>query len=241
MSDDGGPKDRRQLEDLVNRARTELRQWTATPESDPGVALLELFALVAGLLSSQSDRLAAEAYLGSGHRHGWVGRRNEFEVEVDGHAWRQVTDLAGSGAEDRHYLVSRRADGATVIEFGDGVHGQRPPSNSSIGVRYWHAGTYLSVLMQQGRVTIDADESEHPSRPTCGVYRAVVVDNTDPLLQRRLLLRVPDIWGDEAVWAAACLPMSGAKGVPAVGDGVWIALESGDPSRPIWLGERVAD
>jgi Type VI secretion system/phage-baseplate injector OB domain len=241
MSDDGGPKDRPQLEDLVHRARTEVRDWTDTPESDPGVALLELFALVGDLLSSHSERLAAEAYLGSGHRHGSAGRRNEFEVEVDGQAWRQVTDLAGSGAEDRHYLVSRRDDGASVIEFGDGLHGQRPPSTSSIGVRYRHAGAYLSVLLQQGRVTIDTDESEHPPRPTCGVYRAVVLDNTDPLLQRRLLLRVPDIWGDEAVWAAACLPVSGAKGVPAVGDGVWIALESCDPSRPIWLGQRVAD
>ena len=68
-----------------------------------------------------------------------------------------------------------------------------------------------------------------------------MIDNTDPRLQRRLLLRAPDIWGDEAVWAAACLPVSGTEGVPGIGDGVWIALESCDPSRPIWLGQRVAD
>ncbi len=28
---------------------------------------------------------------------------------------------------------------------------------------------------------------------------------------------------------------------PTVGDGVWIALESCDPSRPIWLGQRITD
>ena len=179
MSDDAGPTDRPQLDDLVHRARTELRDWTDTPESDPGVALLELLALVGDLLSRHSERLATEAYLGSGHRPGSVGRRNDFVVEVDGHPWHQVTDLAGSGAEEHAYLVSRGDDGATVIEFGDGLHGQRPPSNSSIGVSYSHGGGYVSVLMQQGRVTLDTDENEPPSRPMCGVYRALVIDNTD--------------------------------------------------------------
>ena len=168
MSRDRGPTDRPQLEDLVHRARTELRDWTDTADSDPGVALLQLFAFVGDLLSSHSERLAAEAHLGG-------GRRNEIEVEVDGHPWHQVTDLAGSGAEDPHYLVSRRDDGASVIEFGDGVHGRRPPSNNSIGVRYRHAGAYSSVLLQQGRVIIDTDVSEEPVRATCGVYRATVL------------------------------------------------------------------
>lgn len=234
MSGDRGPTGRPQLEELVHRARTELRDWTDTADSDPGVALLQLFAFVGDLLNSHSERLAAEAYLGS-------GRRNEFEIEVDGHPWHQVTDLAGSGAEDPHYLVSRRDDGANVIEFGDGVHGRRPPSNNSIGVRYRHAGAYSSVLLQQGRVFIDNDVREELVRATCGVYRATVLDNADPLMQRRLLVRVPDFSGDEPMWAAACLPVPGTQEVPAVGDGVWIALESCDPSRPIWLGQRITN
>jgi len=173
MSGDRGPTGRPQLEELVHRARTELRDWTDTADSDPGVALLQLLAFVGDLLSSHSERLTAEAYLGS-------GRRNKFEIEVDGHPWHQVTDLAGSGAEDPHYLVSRRHDGASVIEFGDGVHGRRPPSNSSIGVRYRHAGAYSSVLLQQRRVFIDTDVSEEPVRATCGVYRVTVLDKRRP-------------------------------------------------------------
>ena len=234
MSADHGPTDRPQLEDLVNRARTELRDWTDTAPSDPGVALLELFAFLGELLNSHSEFLAAEAYLGG-------EPRNEFEIEVEGHPWHQVTDLAGSGAEDPHYLVTRRDDGASVIEFGDGVHGRRAPSNSSIGVRYRHSGAYSSVLLQQGRVIIDTDVSEEPVRAMCGVYRATVLENADPLMQRRLLVRVPDVSGDEHVWAAACLPVPGTQEVPAVGDRVWIALESCDPSRPIWLGQRITD
>lgn len=234
MSGDRGATDRPHLEDLVHRARTGLRDWTDTADSDPGVALLQLFALVGELLSSHSERLAAEAHLGG-------GRRNEIEVEVDGHPWHQVTDLAGSGAEDPHYLVSQRDDGASVIEFGDGVHGRRPPSDNSIGVRYRHGGGYSSVLLQQGRVIIDTDVSEEPVRAMCGVYPATVLTNADPLMLRRLLVRVPDVSGDEPVWAAACLPVPEAQEGPTVGDGVWIALESCDPSRPIWLGQRITD
>ena len=234
MSADRGRTGRPPLEDLVQRARTELRDWTDTADSDPGVALLQLFAFVGELINSHSERLAAEADLG-GERRSEV----EIQVEVEGHRWHQVTDLAGSGAEDPHYLVTRRDDGASVIQFGDGIHGRRPPSNNSIGVRYRHAGAYSSVLLQQGRVVIDADVSEQPVRATCGVYRATVLENADPLMQRRLLVRVPDVSADESVWAAACLPVPGTEQVPAIGDGVWIALESCDPSRPIWLGQRI--
>ena len=241
MSGDRGTTDQPGLEDLVHRARTKLRDWTDTADTDPGVALMELFAFVAELLSRHSDEIGAEAYLGTGRRRGSARRRHSFELEVDGQRWRQVTDFADSGAEDRHYVVSRRDDGASVIEFGDGVHGQRPPASSSIGVRYRQGGGYASVLLQQGRVIIDTDEGEEPSRSTCGVYAAVVLDNTDPLAQGRLFVRVPEVSGDEAVWAAACLPVAGATEVPAIGEGVWVALESCDPSRPVWLGRRTAD
>src|SRR5665647_2249766 len=57
MSRDRGPTDRPQLEDLVHRARTELRDWTDTADSDPGVALLELFAFVGDLLMRHSEWL----------------------------------------------------------------------------------------------------------------------------------------------------------------------------------------
>lgn len=234
MSGDRGPSDRPQLEDLVHRVRTGLRDWTDTADRDPGVALLQLFAFVGDLLSSHTEPVAAEAHLGG-------GRRNEIEVEVDGRLWHQVTDLAGSGAEDPHYLVRRRDDGASVIEFGDGVHGRRPPSDTSIGVRYRDGGGYSSVLLQQGRVVIDADVSEEPARTMCGVYPATVLDNADPLMHQRLLVRVPDVSGDEPVWAAACLQAPGIQEGPTVGDEVWIALESCDPSRPIWLGQRITD
>ncbi|MFK5647994.1 phage baseplate assembly protein V [Ornithinimicrobium sp. LYQ121] len=244
MISDDGAQERPDLDGLVIRARKELRGWTDQADIDPGVALVELLALVGDLLASHTQRLEGEGCLGSARRDASVGRRLELEleveVEVDGASWQQVADLAGSAPEDHHYLVRRREDGASVIEFGDGVHGRRPPSGSPIRVRRRYAGTYSSVVVQQGRVVLDTDENEELPRASCGLYRATVLDNADPLARQRLLVRIPEVSG-HPVWAAACLPVPGTTELPAIGVGVWIALELGDPSRPIWLGQRAVE
>lgn len=255
---DRGRTDPARLEELVDRARTDLRDWTDWNAHDPGVTMLELFAYVAELLGTYSESVAAEAHLGDGRRRwqapprenvarqgahhdaveGAVGVADHVEVAVDAEPWQQVADLANSRAEDRHYVVNRR-DGTSVVEFGDGVHGRRPSSDSSIGVRYRRARTYASVLLQEGRVTIDADVHEDPSPADGGVYRATVLDNADPLAQQRLLVRIPDLGAAEERWAAACLPAGGSHELPAVDDDVWVALEAGDAARPVWLGTCV--
>lgn len=169
MDEERSTTDRAGLDDLVQRARTELRDWTDQTDRDPGIALLELFAYVGELLSRYADRVADEAHLDTGRAR--PGRRERLALEVDGHRWCQVADLADSDADDQHYVVGRRADGASVVEFGDGVHGRRPPAGSSIGVRYRHAGRYSSVLVQEGRVVVDAEWTEESweddSPPTC--------------------------------------------------------------------------
>jgi hypothetical protein len=119
------------------------------------------------------------------------------------------------------------------------VHGRQPPSGSSIAVRYRDAGARSSVVQQQGRVLVDADVNEQRGHVACGVYRASVVDDVDPLGQRRLRVRVPDSGGGEPVWAEACLQAPDGQPGPAVGDEVWVAYEAGDLSRPVWLGHRV--
>lgn len=140
-----GRTDRLALEELLDRARVGLRDWTEHTDSDPGVTLLELFAYLAELLSSYSDLIADEAHLGT----------------------------------------------------------------------------------------------RTPRRAVEGIHQGVVLDNTDPLMQRRLLVRVPDVSGDDSLWAMACLPVPAPPGVPAIGDVVWLAFEGGDPARPVWLGRRL--
>jgi uncharacterized protein involved in type VI secretion and phage assembly len=74
-----------------------------------------------------------------------------------------------------------------------------------------------------------------------GKYRGTVTDIQDPLMMNRVRAKVPDVMGDlESGWAMPCLPFAGSGlgffALPAVGAGVWIEFEHGDPDYPIWAG-----
>lgn len=74
-----------------------------------------------------------------------------------------------------------------------------------------------------------------------GKYRGVVTDINDPLMTGRIKATVPDVLGDqESGWALPCAPFGGNQtgffALPAVGAGVWIEFEHGDPDYPIWSG-----
>ena len=80
-----------------------------------------------------------------------------------------------------------------------------------------------------------------PSNRFLGKYRGRVVDNADPRRIARLRAEVPDVLGREwSTWALPCLPFTGDRfghfSMPAVGSGVWIEFEQGDPSHPVWSG-----
>lgn len=52
-------------------------------------------------------------------------------------AWEPVESLKRAGPKDRVFTVEARADGTTVIRFGDGKHGAVPPAGGrNIRVRY---------------------------------------------------------------------------------------------------------
>ncbi|WP_157692920.1 phage baseplate assembly protein V [Pedococcus dokdonensis] len=154
----------------------------------------------------------------------------------------RLHELVGRARTDlRAWTDSGDADpGVALVELfayvGDllASYSDRVADEAYLGGR----GRYTSVVQQQGRVGLDTDWDEGASRRLCGVHRAVVVDDVDPLLQRRLLLRIPDVSGDATVWAAACLPVDDATDLPAIGAGVWVAFEAGNAAYPVWLGQR---
>ena len=79
------------------------------------------------------------------------------------------------------------------------------------------------------------------NQPFYGKYRATVLNNIDPMNLGRLMVQVPDVSNIlPSTWAKPCLPFAGIQSgmyvVPAIGSGVWVEFEHGDPDYPIWVG-----
>lgn len=70
-----------------------------------------------------------------------------------------------------------------------------------------------------------------------GVYRGIAHDIRDPLGQKRIKVRVPQLFGQDVTeWAWPVQFSSVDVQLPEVGQGVWVAFESGEPGFPVWLG-----
>ncbi len=74
-----------------------------------------------------------------------------------------------------------------------------------------------------------------------GKYRGLVIQNIDPEQIGRVLVQVPDVFGEvPASWAMPCVPAAGIQSgcfiVPPIGSKVWVEFEQGDPDYPIWTG-----
>jgi uncharacterized protein involved in type VI secretion and phage assembly len=74
-----------------------------------------------------------------------------------------------------------------------------------------------------------------------GKYRGTVLNNIDPLKIGRLMVQVADVSNVlPSTWAMPCVPFGGIQSgmfaVPAIGSGVWIEFEQGNPDYPVWVG-----
>lgn len=73
-----------------------------------------------------------------------------------------------------------------------------------------------------------------------GKYRGTVVDNVDPQRLGRIRAHVPAVSEETSAWAMPCVPFLSptleSLVVPAIGAGVWLEYEGGDPDLPIWTG-----
>lgn len=73
-----------------------------------------------------------------------------------------------------------------------------------------------------------------------GKYRGTVVDNVDPQRLGRIRAVVPSVSDEASGWAMPCVPFLSpaleSLVVPAIGAGVWLEYEGGNPDLPIWTG-----
>jgi hypothetical protein len=79
-------------------------------------------------------------------------------------------------------------------------------------------------------------KDEFGNRRFYGMYRAIVVDNSDPSSSRRLRLKIPQVLHEEITGWAWESESGISIGLPSAGEGVWVMFESGDPSFPVWMG-----
>ena len=70
-----------------------------------------------------------------------------------------------------------------------------------------------------------------------GVYRGTVVDNRDPQGHKRIKATVPQVLGSQQTeWIWPREDAHTKVAVPAIGQGVWVMFEGGDPAFPVWVG-----
>ena len=161
-----------------------------------------------------------------------------IDLQIDGEVWHRVASLENSGPEDRHFVVITDENGTTTVRFGDGEHAARLPTGADqVVAAHRSSKRFVAVVEQQGRVIVDKDWSEGglTTGRFYGVYRGVVTNNVDPTSQLRVQAQVTAVLGNQSLWAMPCRPV-GAAAVPAVGAGVWVAFEGGNPSLPVWMG-----
>lgn len=99
--------------------------------------------------------------------------------------------------------------------------------------------TFLDQIRTALRKIFAGDSLEEYGR-FYGCYRGFVHDNQDPETMGRLILEVPQVYGNQAYnyWAGPKGMYAGLQrgffALPQKGEGVWVSFENGDPQFPIW-------
>jgi hypothetical protein len=86
-----------------------------------------------------------------------TGVESSLTVRIDGVQWEEVPDLYRRGAAARVYKTSLTDDGKTIVEFGDGVSGARPPAGRDNIVADHSRGLGRAGNVRAGQLTLPLD------------------------------------------------------------------------------------
>jgi hypothetical protein len=82
------------------------------------------------------------------------GSESTLTLRVNDVLWREVPYLYGRGAGERVYATRLADDGTSVVEFGDGATGARPPTGQDNIVAAYRKGIGLDGLVKAGQVSL---------------------------------------------------------------------------------------
>jgi hypothetical protein len=150
------------------------------------------------------------------------GLRSTLSVWVGEVRWSPVGALAEAGPGAHVYIV-REQDGATVVQFGDGVNGARLPTGSANVRAVYRMGSGIAARVHAGQLTLptsraggvigvvnpapseggDDPEPVHAAR-TSAPLRVTTIDRVVSLADYALYARAfPGVGKAQAVWARA--------------------------------------
>lgn len=111
-----------------------------------------------------------------------TGIESTLSVRIDGVEWQEVSDLYQRGATARVYKTSLTDAGETVIEFGDGISGARPPAGRDNIVADHSRGLGAAGNLRAGQLKLPLDrplglkETDNPLPATGGADPEASVD-----------------------------------------------------------------
>lgn len=83
-----------------------------------------------------------------------AGGESTLRVSVNGVQWREVPALYGHRSRDRVFTTTTADDGRTVVQFGDGVSGARPPTGQDNIRAGYRAGTGTAGLAAADQLSL---------------------------------------------------------------------------------------
>lgn len=82
------------------------------------------------------------------------GGRSTLRVRVNDIEWREVPALYGHGPRDRVFATRTDEEGRTVVQFGDGISGARPPTGRDNITASYRTGTGRDGLADAGQLSL---------------------------------------------------------------------------------------